>query len=327
MTLTISHTRAEGTLIDGTAKGDGTNEILKANRWRWSRNLGTWYVPHSRDKSPKSWVINSTATALREAGHEVELDLDDTARATADVEADKADRAEARAEALEAKAERKERESQAAYQASRATLNRLPEGGEPIKIGHHSESRHRNAIDRAHKAMGRSVEADREAQRAAERAETAKHTTGARYNPATVSNRIDKIEAEIRKYQREINGYTAHKGSPYASEQPPATGERLDRLKMWLAEAEDQLAYWKGVREEQIASGEVVAYSKEMIKAGDMIKVRSSGWWFVVRANAKTVSVESHGCSTRAPYGTITGHRTAEQVAELQAKLEVAKEA
>jgi len=29
--LTITHTHAEGTLIDGTDRGDGTAEILKAN--------------------------------------------------------------------------------------------------------------------------------------------------------------------------------------------------------------------------------------------------------------------------------------------------------
>jgi hypothetical protein len=32
--LTITHTHAEGTLIDGTSRGDGTAEVLKANGWR-----------------------------------------------------------------------------------------------------------------------------------------------------------------------------------------------------------------------------------------------------------------------------------------------------
>ena len=47
--LTITHTAAEGTLIEGTSRADGTNHILKACGWRWSRNLGAWYVPASRD--------------------------------------------------------------------------------------------------------------------------------------------------------------------------------------------------------------------------------------------------------------------------------------
>ena len=40
--LAITHTRADGTLIDGTSKGDGSNTVLKANGWRFSRVLGGW---------------------------------------------------------------------------------------------------------------------------------------------------------------------------------------------------------------------------------------------------------------------------------------------
>lgn len=80
------------------------------------------------------------------------------------------------------------------------------------------------------------------------------------------------------------------------------------------------------MREERIVSDEVVDYSKEMIKAGDMVKIGGSGWWRVVRASVKTVSVESRGSSMQAPYGNFTGHRTVEQVAEIQAKLDVEKQ-
>ena len=31
MTITIRHTHADGTLVEGTSKGDGTNTILKGN--------------------------------------------------------------------------------------------------------------------------------------------------------------------------------------------------------------------------------------------------------------------------------------------------------
>src|SRR3546814_12543521 len=34
MTLTITHAAAEGTLIDGTSRGDGTSDEPKANGWR-----------------------------------------------------------------------------------------------------------------------------------------------------------------------------------------------------------------------------------------------------------------------------------------------------
>ena len=43
--------------------------------------------------------------------------------------------------------------------------------GEPIKIGHHSENRHRALIDRNNERMGRSIEEQKIAQRAADKAE------------------------------------------------------------------------------------------------------------------------------------------------------------
>ena len=49
----ITHTPAGGTILEGTTKGDGTNHILKTcGPWRWSRNLGAWYIPRSRDTAP-----------------------------------------------------------------------------------------------------------------------------------------------------------------------------------------------------------------------------------------------------------------------------------
>ena len=40
--LSITHTHEAGTIIEGTAKGDGSAAILKANRWdmkpSWCKN-------------------------------------------------------------------------------------------------------------------------------------------------------------------------------------------------------------------------------------------------------------------------------------------------
>ena len=118
--LTITHTHAEGTLIDGSSRGDGSAEILKAQRWRWSRNLGSWYIPQSRDRRAKLPQINATAAALRAAGFTVELDIDDTYRPIACVEADKIARQAARVDALDAKADRKAGTAEAAWAADQA---------------------------------------------------------------------------------------------------------------------------------------------------------------------------------------------------------------
>ncbi|WP_316312414.1 DUF3560 domain-containing protein, partial [Clavibacter michiganensis] len=85
---------------------------------------------------------------------------------------------------------------------------RLREGGEPIKVGQHAAGRHRNAIDKAHAALGRSVEAGRDAERARGRADAARITTDARYSPVTVTvtvaNRIERLGAALRKLERRL---------------------------------------------------------------------------------------------------------------------------
>ena len=90
--LTITHTHAEGTLIDGTSKGDGTADVLKANGWRWGRSISAWFIPQSRDRLPKLGTIERTTTALHAAGFTVTTSLDSNHRPTAEVEAGKMQR-------------------------------------------------------------------------------------------------------------------------------------------------------------------------------------------------------------------------------------------
>ncbi len=40
--LTISHSAVDGTLIDGTSRGDGSGEVLRAHGWRWFRSIAMW---------------------------------------------------------------------------------------------------------------------------------------------------------------------------------------------------------------------------------------------------------------------------------------------
>lgn len=142
-TLALTHSHVRGTLLDGSSRGAGSAQALKAvGRWRRSRNVG-WYVPHSRDRRFDARHIQATKTALEAAGFEVAVEIDDEYRDTATVEADRAERQEARVEALEAKAERKAAAAEAAWEAERRANAVLPPGGEPIHVGHHNERRHR----------------------------------------------------------------------------------------------------------------------------------------------------------------------------------------
>lgn len=314
----ISHSREFGTLIEGTAKGDGSSTILKAGGWRWSRNLGTWYIPNSRDRSARGHLISSTAEHLRAAGFTVEVDIDDTARPTAEVEQDKARRAEERAEALAAKAERRAAAAGQAQQGARTAAARLPEGGEPIKIGHHSETRHRNAIEKAHRATRRAIDADNEARQAAERAETAALATVRRHNPVTVANRIEALQADKRRAERQLNGHSRTLFTVgeqrYTESHEPAQGTAAERLRERIQELAGQINHWEGVRAEQIAAGQVENYSPETIAKGDQVEFRGT-WYDVRRVNRKSVTIPSMvggSWTDTVAYHELSGHRPAE---------------
>ncbi|ASD24190.1 hypothetical protein B7495_18025 (plasmid) [Cryobacterium sp. LW097] len=303
--LTITHTHEAGTMIDGTSRGDGTAEVLKSTGWRWGRSISAWFVPQSRDRLPKLHTITRTKTALEAAGFEVTTEIDSSHRATADVEAGKIERQADRVDALAAKAERKTGAEDAAYDKARAALDRLPEGGEPIKVGHHSEGRHRNAIAKADTAMRKSVEASAEATVAQARADAATHTTDARYNPVTVANRIETLGAELRKLERRITAQCYGDTRGYIDATAEQIQARATRLAPHIDEKRDQIAYWEAVRAAQVASGTATGYDRSTVKKGDRVKIRGQ-WRDVVRANLKTVSVTTgYTWTDTAPYAEI----------------------
>lgn len=309
--LTITHTHAEGTLITGTTKGDGTAEVLKSTGWRWGRSIATWYLPHTRDRLPSAWKINRTTKALREAGYTVDLEVDTQYRSTAEVEAGKIARQADRVEALEAKADRKGAADDAAWDAARGAFDRLPDNGQPILIGHHSEGRHRNAIAKADNAMRRSIAATADAEDARGRADAAASTTDARYSPVTVANRIKRLGAELRKLERQIykNRYDAERGYvPPTEEQKAATAQRLAPA---IAEKRDQIAYWEGVRAAQVESGQATAYSRDNVAVGDQVKIRGH-WSTVARCNPTTVAVKTaYSWTDKSPWYEVQDHRPA----------------
>lgn len=313
--LTITHTHETGTLIEGTEKGDGSAAALKANRWRYSRHVG-WYLSGSRDHNARQHTIRATVAALEAAGFDVETIIDDTPRPTANVEADKIARQADRVDALDAQADRKAAADTAAWERVEAAHRALPEGGEPIHVGHHSERRHRNAIAKADQAMRASINATAAAQHAADRAAVAAKTTELRYSPRHAATRLERIQTEIRGTERRINGSSHNFGGGYIETTQRATGDYLERLRVQLASQKDQLTYWQGIRAQQIEAGEAGDYSRETIHRGDLVQVgrgAASRWDVVVRVNPKTVTVQPEHVAwqLKYTYGQITGHKPA----------------
>lgn len=103
---------------------------------------------------------------------------------------------EARRERLERAAARAKRRSDAAYNTSRAILDPIPLG-QPILVGHHSEKRHRRALERADNAMRRALEESKRAHELEARA-AAVGTAGISSDDPEA---LDKIKARIVELQ------------------------------------------------------------------------------------------------------------------------------
>ena len=195
----------------------------------------------------------------------------------------------------------------------RDVLRRLPEGGEPIHVGHHSESAHRSAIAKADAAIRRSIDADTDARRARARADIAAGANEARYAPITVANRIEKLRADQVSLRRRLEGYSRTLPGGYLDITPAATGDYAERLTRELAAVDEQHAYWQAVREEQIAAGIVANHSRDTIRPGDQIRYFGA-WCTVTRTNAKSVSItDTYGHRGTVPYTHIREHRAAEK--------------
>src|SRR3546814_12935071 len=104
-------------------------DALKANGWRWSSAIGSWYNPNARDRETKPEIINRTAEQLTAAGFVVEISIDYARRATTDVEADLIERRSARADALADRATRRHHHATEEAERAARALRPLPEGG------------------------------------------------------------------------------------------------------------------------------------------------------------------------------------------------------
>jgi 16S rRNA G1207 methylase RsmC len=320
MTLTITHTAVDGTLLEGTSKGDGAWEAIKAAQaayrirgWKYFPSIRAIGVSHSRDKPPKLGLIDATADVLRAAGFTVDIVIDGAPRAMEQAEADRAERMEDRADALAAKATRKGEEAEARYAAAQQIGDGIPMG-QPVLVGHHSERGHRRDLKRMDTHMRKSVEAEREAQSAAERAETAARHMEARNNPRRVYRRIRTLEADQRKAERELTPcpMSGRKFKPEAEgrtltcprcyhdqtvgadllipEHGCATGRRREEVELRVAHLTEQIRYWREALDAAKAAGADVPPDTDAIQKGCWVR-SWAGWCEVKRVNKVTVTV------------------------------------
>lgn len=314
--ISIIHTAAEGTLVYGTARGDGSKDVLAPAGFRWYRSMDAWGIVGSRDRRPDRTKIGQAATGLRAAGFTVTLDINDTMRPTVEVGADLAGRRTVRSQVLAERAERAAQAAQRAWDGEHRSVRALPPMGEPIKVGHHSEGRHRKAIRNAQQALARAVAASAEAESRRRKAEASEAAEVHRRSPVTIKNRIDRLQAEQRRDERLRDGYrrTISRTTGAVDDCKPATGAARERLVSQIADRQQLIDYWTRIYQAQQAEGLAPAFGREMIGKGDAVRYRNR-WYEVVRVNAKSVTVQmSRGTATVA-YHEISEHRRREEAA------------
>jgi 16S rRNA C967 or C1407 C5-methylase (RsmB/RsmF family) len=299
--LTITHTAADGTLLEGSTKGDGAWEAIKAAQqtykirgWRYMPSIRMVGVSHSRDRAPLLGLIDRTADVLRDAGFDVEIEIDGAPRAMEEAEADRAARMDDRAEALAGKAERKADEADSRYAAAQAIGEHIPMG-QPVLVGHHSERGHRRDIKRMDGHMRKSVEAAAEAKLAAARAQSAERHMEARNNPRRVYRRIKTLKADLGRAQRELDGYTTRHldghGQPvYVFEHQAAEGRRREEVEGRVADLTEKIRYWTEALDAAKEAGADVPPDTDAIKKGYWVK-SWAGWKEVKRVNKVSVTV------------------------------------
>lgn len=329
-TITITHTHADGTLIDGSRKGDGVWEILKGlgHNWRYFRSLGQIGLGQSRDRMADTWKISKAAEALRAAGHEVTVTVDESERRSfAEAEAERYARAEDRAERMAGHAANAAARSEAAHSRASAIADGIP-FGQPILVGHHSERRHRRDLDRIHNLHGKGFEEARKAEHFEHRAQNAEKEQAHRESIPTTLRRIEKLEAGQRKLQRRVDGT-----DPYMNYGKPAQGAYLERLTGRLAEIAEQLTYWRGVVARREAEDGVKIWSRDDFTKGDYMQFMGT-WYEVLRVSAKSVTIpamindgpivtKAGGRCTwtdTIPYHKVTGRKSAEDIAAIVAE-------
>jgi len=190
--LIIAHSAEEGTTIRGNTRKFKDAIHALGRGFKWWRDGGRYYRTQSRGTAQPTLDLEYVADQLRAAGAVVEVE---PVEVVSQEEANQIKR-EHLLELAERTSERAEKHEAASTAAGRrADLREEVSGiplGQPILVGHHSERRHRAALERADRAMRKSVEESKYAARLEARAESAERRAE-KYAPEATEKRLDDV--------------------------------------------------------------------------------------------------------------------------------------
>jgi hypothetical protein len=269
--LRVEHKPATGTLILDTERSDtAARAVFKKHRIRWSNNIGedgAWYLRASRDKPANRSNINTLVHDLVEAGYGVRVSIDNAAyRSVAETEADRAERAESRAERFGDRADRAAEKSAALNEAAERRREHIPLG-QPLLTDHYSYGRHKRYRERTFRMDEQSWEESKKARDLADRADAVEANQRHRESVPVTLRRIEGLEAEKRRFERELTD-------------PDASSQYRHLVK--------QIDYWKAHVAEAEAAG-VKVWGPDDFEVGDFALINGT-WCEVLRVNKKSLT-------------------------------------
>lgn len=297
-TLTIE-VDGEFAALRGTTKGDAAQRAAIRRPWTWGGRTGAWVLPRNLRPETRAYAIRTVKAALEAAGYVVEVEDTGVRQTEAERREAAAERLEQRADRYDERAARRAAESDARYATVRRIGDMIPMG-QPILVGHHSEGRHRRDIERMHSNMTKSVEAQREAERLAERAEgLRRELVGTPL--VTLRRRIERLRVEVRDYDRKLDDAIG--------------GGRRGLLRDLRQRAQEALDLDQAELERRAEEDGVRVWTREDFVKGDEVMDRYGEWQPVIRVNAKTVTVPHGIDGLRA-----AGHTWTRQYAEIRGR-------
>lgn len=306
--VTVEHS-GDGTTATFEKDDLDARAAAKAAGFRWSRNLGAWFLPRTWTHPTRTLRVRQLVASLPDGAVTVESSGPEVTTTAAEREAERIARAEGRVERYEERAEKHTAESTRRAETARAIGDGIP-FGQPVLVGHHSQRRHERALDRIHANDAAAWDAAEKAKHAENRAASSA-TTAAGPTPRARLRRIERAEADLRKAQRTLEESDRLEALP--EEKRTEIAERLGRhpisagyrrsLEALVARLTDEIAHDRA----QVDAAGVRQYAPSDIRKGDRIKVRGE-LREVVRVNRTTVSVATgYSWTDKAPLHQIVG--------------------
>ena len=305
------------------------------DNWRYFPSIRRIGIGQSRDRNADTYKIKRAAEALRAAGYQVTVSVDESARRTvAEIETDRAERAEARAERYEERSERTSAQASADYARARQMAEAIP-FGQPMMPDHYSYGRDRRYRDRIHNTFGRAFAGMDEAKELERRAESAEATQAHRESVPATLRRIAKLEADARRVQRGIDGrldYVSDGNGDYKLTLVKPGPRYLAQLEARARDIAEQLDYWR----EHVKAAEdqgAKVWTRADFTKGDYVQFLG-GWYAVLRVSAKSVTIPAmindgpvvHAAGNRCtwtdtvPYHKVKGRKSADEMTAMLAE-------